>query len=167
MKPIQHASLPSIKQLQGHTPQGFAGDLVRESQFVWRYGTTNQEAELSLTMPLRAQSYNSHVPHPIFAMNLPEGRQYERLQQRFAKQFSRLNEMAILSLMGQDQIGRISLRHGDSKAARATACLSFCSSNTMTAVFRACSPKCWCQTAICTCRCLHKHPAAKRLMPPT
>ena len=108
--------LPAIKQLQGHTPQGFAGDLTRESQFVWRYSTTQPNTELSLTMPLRAQSYNSHVPHPIFAMNLPEGRQHERLQARFAKQFSRFNEMAMLSLMGQDQIGRISLRHGDSPA---------------------------------------------------
>ena len=102
--------LPTIHRLQGYTPQGFAGDLIRESQFVWRYHTHNVAAEVSLTMPLRAQSYNSHTPHPIFAMNLPEGAQYDRLLQRFAKQFSKFNEMAILSLMGQDQIGRISLR---------------------------------------------------------
>jgi serine/threonine-protein kinase HipA len=116
--------LPTVHRLQGHTPQGFAGDLIRESQFVWRYGTQNVEAELSLTMPLRAQSYNSHVPHPIFAMNLPEGAQYDRFQQRFAKQFSKFNEMAILSLMGQDQIGRISLRQENVKVSSAPIGLS-------------------------------------------
>jgi serine/threonine-protein kinase HipA len=109
-----------VTQLQGYTPQGFAGDLIRESQFVWRYSTQNPEAELSLTMPLRAQSYNSHMPHPIFAMNLPEGAQYDRFQQRFAKQFSKFNEMAILSLMGQDQIGRISLQQEGFKASSAS-----------------------------------------------
>ncbi|MDI9333546.1 MAG: type II toxin-antitoxin system HipA family toxin [Cytophagales bacterium] len=114
-----NAILSTVNRLQGHTPQGFAGDLIRESQFVWRYDTQNPEAELSLTMPLRAQSYNSHVPHPIFAMNLPEGAQYDRFQQRFAKQFSKFNEMAILSLMGQDQIGRISLRQENIKVSSA------------------------------------------------
>jgi serine/threonine-protein kinase HipA len=107
------ALLPAIKSLQGHTPQGFAGDLVRESQFVWRYDSHHPQTEVSLTMPLRAQSYNSHTPHPIFAMNLPEGAQHTRLVQRFGKQFAKFNEMAVLSLMGQDQIGRISLRQGN------------------------------------------------------
>ncbi len=116
--------IPAVQSLQGHTPQGFAGDLIRESQFVWRYSTQNPETELSLTMPLRAQSYNSHMPHPIFAMNLPEGAQYDRFQQRFAKQFSKFNEMAILSLMGQDQIGRISLRQEGFKASSVSVGLS-------------------------------------------
>jgi serine/threonine-protein kinase HipA len=98
-----------IKKLAGHTQQGFAGTLLKESQFVWRYETTKRDCELSLAMPLRAQTYNSNQAHPIFAMNLPEGDQFHRLSKRFAKEFSKFDEMAILSIVGHDQIGRVQL----------------------------------------------------------
>jgi serine/threonine-protein kinase HipA len=74
-----------IKKLYGHTPQGHAGQLDRESQYVWRYTATRNDCELSLAMPIRAASYNSSQPHPIFSMNLPEGDQFYRLSQRFKK----------------------------------------------------------------------------------
>jgi serine/threonine-protein kinase HipA len=105
-----------IKQLRGYTQQGYSGELLKESQFVWRYNTTDRACELSLAMPIRAQTYNSHQPHPIFAMNLPEGNQLARLSKRFAKEFAKLDEMAILSIIGSDQIGRVELRAEESKA---------------------------------------------------
>ncbi len=98
-----------IKTLAGSTPQGYAGVLVRDSQYVWRYDATDQACALALSMPIRAQSYNSHQPHPIFAMNLPEGAQLDRLSKRFVKEFAKFDDMAILSIVGQDQIGRVRL----------------------------------------------------------
>lgn len=98
-----------IKQLYGSTPQGHAGRLVRESQLQWRYESTQPSCALSLTMPVRFASYGSNTPHPIFAMNLPEGEQFHRIRTRFAKQFSKLDEMAVLSIVGGNQIGRVIL----------------------------------------------------------
>jgi serine/threonine-protein kinase HipA len=98
-----------IKKLYGHTPQGHAGQLDRESQYVWRYTTSKSDCELSLAMPIRAASYNSSQSHPIFSMNLPEGDQFYRLSQRFKKTFAKFDEMAILSIVGHDQIGRVQL----------------------------------------------------------
>lgn len=105
-----------IKKLAGYTPQGYSGELLKESQFVWRYNVTHRERELSLAMPIRAQTYNSDQPHPIFAMNLPEGDQLHRLSKRFAKEFAKFDEMAILSIVGGDQIGRVELKVEESKA---------------------------------------------------
>ena len=99
-----------IKQLEGFTAQGYSGELLKESQFVWRYNTKQRECELSLAMPLRAQTYNSNQPHPIFAMNLPEGDQLDRLSKRFAKEFAKFDEMAILTIVGDNQIGRVQLK---------------------------------------------------------
>ncbi|NJM43934.1 MAG: hypothetical protein HC858_08090 [Brachymonas sp.] len=107
--PAPNPSDKKIKQLYGHTPQGFSGRLMRESQLQWRYESTNSSCALSLTMPVRFASYASNTPHPIFAMNLPEGEQFYRIRTRFAKQFSKLDEMAILSIVGHNQIGRVSL----------------------------------------------------------
>ena len=98
-----------VKKLHGYTPQGYAGQLDRESQYVWRYTATQSDCELSLAMPIRAASYNSGQPHPIFSMNLPEGDQFYRLSQRFKKTFAKFDEMAILSIVGHDQIGRVKL----------------------------------------------------------
>ena len=110
-----------IKQLYGHTPQGSAGKLHRESQYVWHYTTTHNACELSLAMPLRAATYNSSQPHPIFSMNLPEGDQFYRLSQRFKKDFAKFDEMAILSIVVHDQIGRVRLSQtpGETRSARA------------------------------------------------
>lgn len=115
-----------IKKLAGFTQQGYSGELLKESQYVWRYNVTRRECELSLAMPLRAQTYNSNQPHPIFAMNLPEGDQLHRLSKRFAKEFAKFDDMAILSIVGGDQIGRIELRQEESKvrAKKATIGLS-------------------------------------------
>lgn len=102
-------TVTKIKRLFGNTPQGHAGLLARESQFQWRYDALDPACAISLLMPLRVASYASNTIHPIFAMNLPEGEQYFRLRTRFAKHFAKLDEMALLSIVGHNQIGRVKL----------------------------------------------------------
>ena len=46
-----------VKHLQVSTPTGTAGQLHLESQYVFNYETTDRVNEVSLTMPIRAQSY--------------------------------------------------------------------------------------------------------------
>ena len=62
-----------VRDLQVSTPTGEAGHLLRESQHVFNYTTTDRGNEVSLTMPIRARSYVSHPLMPVFSMNLPEG----------------------------------------------------------------------------------------------
>jgi serine/threonine-protein kinase HipA len=78
-----------IKALAVDTPQGHSGKLLRESQYVFNYDTQDRQAELALGMPLRAASYNSSQPHPIFAMNLPEGNLRHKIRERYGKAFNR------------------------------------------------------------------------------
>lgn len=103
-----------VRTLQVNTPQGTAGLLTRESQFVFNYSTPQREREIALAMPLRAQSYAQNALHPVFAMNLPEGSLHSAIRDRFAKQFAKLDEMAILSIVGHDQIGRLTLAQPNS-----------------------------------------------------
>lgn len=98
-----------IKALAVATPQGASGQLLRESQLVFNYETHDRRCEIALGMPLRAASYVSNQPHPIFAMNLPEGNLRQKIKERYGKQFARLDDMAMLSIVGHDQIGRLTV----------------------------------------------------------
>jgi serine/threonine-protein kinase HipA len=112
-----------VKSLVGTTPQGHAGLLVKESQYVWRYDTQDRACEVALGMPLRAATYNGNgndLPG-IFTMNLPEGEQFYRITKRYEKQFAKFDEMAMLSLVGGTQIGRVCLAaEGQAAAPRPT-----------------------------------------------
>lgn len=55
------------------TNKQITGRLSKSAErHVFNYGLNSSEA-LSLTMPIRTESYNSEALHPIFQMNLPEG----------------------------------------------------------------------------------------------
>ncbi|WP_233176788.1 type II toxin-antitoxin system HipA family toxin [Ralstonia sp. ASV6] len=95
-----------LKRLSIYTPQGSSGILHKDSRFVFNYDTPLREREVSLGMPLRAESYGSSVLHPIFAMNRPEGYLLERIRRRFAKVYN-LDDMRLLALTGSNQIGRL------------------------------------------------------------
>lgn len=99
--------MTKIKRLEVGTEQGHAGRLDRESQFVFNYETTTRDCEVALNMPLRAASYTGNTLPAIFAMNLPEGYLHDRIVQRFAKHV-KLDEMRLLSIIGSNQIGRLS-----------------------------------------------------------
>ncbi len=95
-----------VKSLQVATPTGGAGHLLREAQHVFNYTATERVNEVSLTMPIRAQSYASNLLMPVFSMNLPEGYLFDLIARRIAKH-ERIDDMRLLAITGQRQIGRL------------------------------------------------------------
>ncbi|MEJ7745193.1 MAG: type II toxin-antitoxin system HipA family toxin [Luteimonas sp.] len=95
-----------VKTLQVSTPTGDAGRLQREAQYIFNYAATERVNEVSLTMPIRAQSYASTPLMPVFSMNLPEGYLYDLIARRVAKH-ERIDDMRLLAITGRQQIGRL------------------------------------------------------------
>jgi len=65
-----------------------SGILARErgQQYVFAYSAdAGTEAQVSLTMPVRVESWVSRDLHPIFQMNLPEGALLEAIRRAIAK----------------------------------------------------------------------------------
>ncbi|MEE9343558.1 MAG: type II toxin-antitoxin system HipA family toxin [Gammaproteobacteria bacterium] len=90
-------------------PQQLIAQLSSESTFdskkhVLSYHPDADEA-LSLTMPLRNESYVQSDLHPIFQMNLPEGALREALERATAKQYGS-DDLTLLTILGVNQIGR-------------------------------------------------------------
>jgi serine/threonine-protein kinase HipA len=84
-----------------------AGRLTKSSaRHIFSYDLNAQEA-LSLTMPMRTESYTYEQGlHPIFQMNLPEGALRLAIERATAKQFGS-DDLTLLSLLGNHQIGRL------------------------------------------------------------
>lgn len=99
-------SAMKTKELRISTPQGVAGDLLKESRYVFNYTATERSREISLTMPIRAESYSSGALLPIFEMNKPEGYLLSKIEEAFAKT-GPLDDMSLLALTGGAQIGRL------------------------------------------------------------
>ena len=75
--------------------------------FGYRNGTPPENA-VSLTMPVRADQYDSISGLlPIFEMNLPEGALRERLRLQFAKTIPEFDDLDLLQIVGTSQIGRL------------------------------------------------------------
>lgn len=69
----------------------------------WRAGQ-----EVSLTMPLSLESYSfKNGLHPVFQMNLPEGRLRESLERDFRKRSQKFDDLSLLEVVGSSQIGRL------------------------------------------------------------
>ena len=98
-----------VKKLSVETPEGHAGLLTKEARYVFNYQTTARDAEVSLVMPLRAQSYASGGLFSVFEMNRPEGYLLDTIKKRFAK-IGPLDDMALLKITGANQIGRLTYR---------------------------------------------------------
>jgi serine/threonine-protein kinase HipA len=94
--------------LQVTTPQGAAGELHHDTQYVFNYTTRDREAEIALGMPLRAQSYAAQVLPPIFEMNRPEGFLLQRLHELLLKHGG-VDDMRLLAAVGRNTIGRVML----------------------------------------------------------
>ncbi|HMN46909.1 MAG TPA: type II toxin-antitoxin system HipA family toxin [Povalibacter sp.] len=90
-----------------------AGSLVRSDvaadSFLFGYRTeTPPENAVSLTMPVRADQYDSMAGLlPLFEMNLPEGALGERLRLQFAKTIPEFDDLDLLQIVGASQIGRL------------------------------------------------------------
>lgn len=63
------------------------------------------EVEVSLTMPLRLESWVSRDLHPIFQMNLPEGALLEVIRRAISKVVGD-DDLSILRVTGGNQVGR-------------------------------------------------------------
>jgi serine/threonine-protein kinase HipA len=90
-----------------------AGTLARSDihagEFLFEYaaGCPKQNA-VSLTMPVVRDQYDSmNTVPPIFEMNLPEGALLEKLRLRFAKAIPSFDDLHLLEIVGQSQIGRL------------------------------------------------------------
>lgn len=81
-----------------------------EGLFVFTYlPETPPEKLVSLTMPVRAESYKwgSGGLHPFFQMNLPEGTKKALLQEKLGS-LTAVTDFGLLALTGQRTIGRVS-----------------------------------------------------------
>lgn len=95
-----------LKHLAVSTTQGLAGDLLRESQYVFLYRTKLPECAVSLTMPIRSQSYAGNVLPGVFRQNLPEGYLDLWIRHHFGKTM-KMDDMAMLGITGASMIGRV------------------------------------------------------------
>jgi serine/threonine-protein kinase HipA len=82
---------------------------VEADTFLFGYrGATAAADAVSLTMPVRADQYDSMAGLlPIFEMNLPEGALRERLRLQFAKAIPEFDDLDLLQIVGTSQIGRL------------------------------------------------------------
>ncbi|KAF1031851.1 MAG: Serine/threonine-protein kinase toxin HipA [Pseudomonas sp.] len=99
-----------IKLLNVATPQGEAGGLSKGSQFSFAYTSLEAAREVSLVMPYDPTPAVSNVLHPIFDMNVPEGFLADQIKRRMAKHMQ-VDEMRLLSVIGGNQIGRLSYQN--------------------------------------------------------
>jgi len=83
-----------------------AGRLAKaDGKHILSYHYNATEA-LSLTMPMRTESYSYQDLHPVFQMNLPEGHLRLAIERATAKQYGS-NDLTMLAVIGANQIGRI------------------------------------------------------------
>lgn len=105
-----------IKSLNINTTQGYAGELARESQYVFNYRMDEPRCEIALTMPLRKQSYAANILPGVLRQNLPEGYLLDWIKEHFGK-VMKLDDMTILAISGREVIGRVrAFQDGDDGA---------------------------------------------------
>ena len=79
---------------------------LEKADFKHVFGYDSHAAEaLSLSMPLRTESYSSQALHPLFQMNLPEGFLRQAIERMTLKQYGN-DDLTMLALLGPNQIGR-------------------------------------------------------------
>jgi serine/threonine-protein kinase HipA len=110
-----------IKALHVSTTQGYAGLLARDSQYVFSYAPdvvadAAGACSVSLTMPVRAASYQASLMLPVFQTFLPEGFLAARIAEKFSKTM-RVDDMALLALTSTNAIGRIRVSQSPNIAA--------------------------------------------------
>lgn len=95
-------------QLDVYVQERLVGRLVEEGRkFVFTYlPDIPADQFVSLTMPVRAESYTWHELHPIFQMNLPEGFLKDTLRQKFGR-VATVDDISLLALTGRRSIGRV------------------------------------------------------------
>ncbi len=86
---------------------GLLGRTQDQRQYVFAYDPSllSQDAQVSLTMPVRMENWLSRDLHPVFQMNLPEGALLEAIRRTIAK-LAGEDDLTILRVTGGNQIGR-------------------------------------------------------------
>ena len=100
--------MPDISSLAVWAADMRSGLLARETSndYVFAYSQdADNSAQVSLTMPVRLESWVSRELHPIFQMNLPEGALLEAIRRAIAKVIGE-DDLSILRVTGGNQVGR-------------------------------------------------------------
>jgi len=86
---------------------GLLGQSPDQRQYIFAYDQAAKipDAQVSLTMPLRLESWASQDIHPVFQMNMPEGALLEAIRRVIAKVAGE-DDLTILRVTGGNQIGR-------------------------------------------------------------
>jgi serine/threonine-protein kinase HipA len=98
-----------IDRLFVQTPQGASGQLEHRGRHIFAYDASmlnTPSAAISLTMPMRLQSYEHTLMLPALQTFMPEGFIADRLRERFGKTV-KMNDMALLALSSGEAIGRL------------------------------------------------------------
>ncbi len=80
-----------------------------KGDYVFAYHSSFQAGQdVSLTMPYSLESYPyKNGLHPVFQMNLPEGRLRESIERVFRKRAQGYDQLTLLEVVGRSQIGRL------------------------------------------------------------
>ena len=100
--------MPDVSSLVVWVADKRAGLLARElrQKYVFAYPPdADTGVQVSLTMPVRLESWGSRELHPIFQMNLPEGALLEAIRRAIAKVMGE-DDLTILSVTGGNQVGK-------------------------------------------------------------
>jgi len=76
-----------------------------DEKYIFNYHDNSKDV-ISLTMPIRKESWVSGKLHPVFDMNMPEGALKEAIKHRFSK-IHKMNDMGFLKLIGPYMLGRV------------------------------------------------------------
>ena len=89
-----------------YTHKNRVGRLQKEN-LVHHYSyDLNAKTALSLTMPIRLETYTYEGLHPFFQMNMPEGGLRIAIEKATAKHYGS-NDLTVLALLGNNQIGSV------------------------------------------------------------
>ena len=100
--------MPDISSLAVWAADMRSGLLARETSndYIFAYShDAENSTQVSLTMPVRLESWVSRELHPIFQMNLPEGALLEAIRRAIAKVIGE-DDLSILRVTGGNQVGR-------------------------------------------------------------
>lgn len=103
-------SVPSPLSLAVWAAEHRAGLLGRpqnKREYIFTYDLAAEPlaSQVSLTMPVRLESWSSRDLHPIFQMNLPEGALLDAIRRAISK-LAGEDDLTILRVTGGNQVGR-------------------------------------------------------------
>jgi len=78
---------------------------VEDEQYIFNYYEKARDV-VSLTMPIRSQSWVHKELHPIFQMNMPEGALREAIKNAFSK-IEKMDDIGFLKIVGPHVLGRV------------------------------------------------------------